>query len=38
VKPSIRTVSVFQSCRSARQTFAAVVSLPSISMISPGES
>jgi len=38
VKPSMRTVSVFQSCRSARHTFAAVVSAPSISMMSPGES
>jgi hypothetical protein len=38
VKPSMRTVSVFQSCRSARQTLAAVTSPPSISMMSPGES
>ncbi len=38
VKPSTRTVSVFQSCRSARHTFAAVVSPPSISMMSPGDS
>ncbi len=38
VNPSMRTVSVFQSCRSARHTFAAVVSAPSISIISPGDS
>ncbi len=36
VKPSMRTVSVFQSWRSARHTFAAVRSPPSISMMSPG--